>query len=89
MSISPDRISLSPEQQQHLARLAKQCGKPWDTVFEEALSSFEQTSYTKNESNESVYSAMVRLGLLGSVKDGPTDLSTNPAYMEGFGQREQ
>ena len=26
-----------------------------------------------------------RLGILGVYKDGPTDLSTNPAHMEGFG----
>jgi antitoxin component of RelBE/YafQ-DinJ toxin-antitoxin module len=27
-----------------------------------------------------------RLGILGSAKDLPADLSTNPAYMEGFGE---
>lgn len=26
-----------------------------------------------------------RLGILGVYKDGPTDLSTNPIHMEGFG----
>lgn len=26
-----------------------------------------------------------RLGILGVYKDTPTDLSTNPAHMEGFG----
>lgn len=27
-----------------------------------------------------------RLGILGSIKDLPPDLSTNPEYMEGFGR---
>ena len=27
-----------------------------------------------------------RLGILGSAKGLPTDLSTNPAHMEGFGE---
>ena len=27
-----------------------------------------------------------RLGILGSVKGLPTDLSTNPTHMEGFGE---
>ena len=26
-------------------------------------------------------------GLIGCIHDGPTDLSTNPKHMEGFGKR--
>jgi hypothetical protein len=25
-------------------------------------------------------------GLIGCIEDGPSDLSTNPKYMEGFGK---
>jgi hypothetical protein len=28
-----------------------------------------------------------KLGIIGCAKDLPPDLSTNPAYMEGFGER--
>lgn len=28
----------------------------------------------------------LRIGLLGAYKDAPTDLSTNPDHMEGFGE---
>jgi hypothetical protein len=28
----------------------------------------------------------MQAGLIGRLKDGPTDLSTNKAYMEGFGE---
>jgi hypothetical protein len=85
MSISPDQIALTPGQRQHLILLAEQSGKPWDAVLEEALSSFEQLALPKIKNGESVCDAMVRLGLLGSVTDGPADLSTNPKYMQGFG----
>ncbi len=35
---------------------------------------------------ESCYNLARRLGILGSVKGLPADLSTNPAHMEGFGR---
>jgi hypothetical protein len=89
MSISPDQIALTPNQKQHLARLAEQSGRPWNAVLEEALSSFEHEALARTENGETVYDAMLRLGLLGSVKDGPPDLSTNPKYMEGFGEHGQ
>lgn len=89
MSISPDQIVLTADQKLHLARLAEQSGRPWDAVLAEALSTFEHVAVAKSQNGESVYDALVRLGLLGSVKDGPVDLSTNPRYMEGFGERER
>jgi len=87
MSVSANQIVLTPDQRQHLAQLAQQSGKPWDAVLAEALSSFEHAARPKTENGETVYEALLRLGLLGSVNDGPSDLSTNPNYMEGFGQR--
>ena len=35
---------------------------------------------------ESAYDLAKRLGIIGSAKGLPTDLSTNPKYMEGFGR---
>ena len=34
----------------------------------------------------SAYDAFAARGLIGSMKDGPSDLATNPIHMEGFGQ---
>jgi hypothetical protein len=87
MSVLPDQIVLNADQKRHLARLAEQIGKPWDAVLAEALATLEHGA-AGSGNGETVYEAMVRLGLLGSVKDGPADLSTNTRYMEGFGQRE-
>jgi hypothetical protein len=79
-------IQLTVEQQETLLRLAAQSGKPCEEILEAALTSFEQLKRSEgSEPAESVYAAIVRLGLLGSVTDGPPDLSTNPQYMEGFG----
>ncbi len=33
----------------------------------------------------SLYEAAKKLGIVGILKDGPVDLSTNPKHMEGFG----
>jgi outer membrane phospholipase A len=81
-------IRLTNEQQQMLTRLAVQSGKPWEDVLRDALASYDRQSLASNGAQtETVYAAMVRLGLLGCVKDGPADLSMNPRYMEGFGSR--
>jgi hypothetical protein len=34
----------------------------------------------------SLFDALNDRGLIGFMQDGPTDLSTNPQHMEGFGQ---
>ena len=79
-------IQLTRQQQETLARLAAQSGKPWEEVFHEAMTSFQmQTQSGNGDTSETVHQAMVRLGLLGCVHDAPADLSTNSSYMEGFG----
>jgi|MudIll2142460700_1097286.scaffolds.fasta_scaffold452266_2 hypothetical protein len=39
-----------------------------------------------SETGKSLYDALNERGMIGSIIDGPGDLSTNPQYMEGFGQ---
>jgi hypothetical protein len=85
MSTSPDQIVLTPAQQQRLAELANETGKPWHELLDAAISSLKPAVSPTN-GQETVYDAMVRLGLLGCLKGGPADLSTNPIYMEGFGE---
>jgi hypothetical protein len=78
-------IQLTPEQQEALVRLSAQSGKPWEDILSEAISAAELHVKGDRASSESVYDAMNRLGLLGCVTDGDSDLSTNPVHMEGFG----
>jgi hypothetical protein len=86
MSIDPHSISLSDAQRQQLADLADQSGRPWPEVLAEAISSYRPKAAANGNGAESFSAAAQRLGLLGCV-EGPADLSTNPAHMEGFGQR--
>ena len=77
MSTPPKRVELTPEQRERLAQLAEHTGKDWRQVLDEAIGAFKP---------ESFFDIASRHGLFGCVKGTPADLSTNPAYMEGFGQ---
>jgi hypothetical protein len=35
---------------------------------------------------QSLYDALKMRGMIGSITDGPGDLGTNPAHLEGFGE---
>lgn len=81
-------MQLTSQQQETLAKLAAQSGRPWQDVLEDALASLDRRAQSTNgAATETVHAAMTRLGLLGCVGDAPADLSTNPRHMEGFGSR--
>jgi hypothetical protein len=82
MSIDPKNIALSEAQKQALAELSDTTGKPWASVFSEALAGYRPRGAANGKNGESFSAAAERLGLVGCV-EGPADLSTNPAYMEG------
>jgi hypothetical protein len=88
MSVDPKTILLSDAQRKALAELSDKSGKPWPDVLSEALSAYRPKDETNGQNGESFSEAAERLGLVGCV-EGPADLSTNPAYMEGFGQRDK
>jgi len=46
----------------------------------------KQLTCAPEEGAQSAYDAFQALGVIGCMKDGPVDLSTNPKHMEGFGQ---
>jgi len=87
MSIDPAQIHLDREHQKRLAELAEKTGRPWSDVLTEALSEYRRTHSAEENggSEESFYDAAARLGLIGCVKGRPSDLSSNPRHMEGFG----
>jgi hypothetical protein len=88
MSVDPKTISLSEAQRQVLAKLSDKSGKPWPEILSEALTSYHPAPATNGNGAESFSAAAERLGLLGCT-EGPSDLSTNRAYMDGFGEREK
>jgi hypothetical protein len=80
---------LDERQKDILAALAESTGKPWSVVLSEALDAYRGAARAESVNGAtplSVADAMREAGLLGCVTDTPSDLSTNPAYMEGFGE---
>jgi hypothetical protein len=65
---------LSPEEQQRLVRELSLAAPPG------------QASETSHGAVQTMYEAFKARGLVGFMTDGPSDLSTNPAHMEGFGR---
>lgn len=88
MSVDPKTIALTEAQKRALAEVSDKTGKPWPDVFSEALSSYRPRNEENGKNGESFSAAAARLGLVGCI-EGPADLSTNSAYMEGFGEREK
>jgi hypothetical protein len=86
MSVDPKSIALTDAQKRALAELSDKTGKPWPDVLSEALSAYRPRSAANGRKGESFSAAAARLGLVGCI-EGPADLRTNPAYMEGFGER--
>jgi hypothetical protein len=62
-----------------------------DELLRAALAALEARRRTEGvglsePTGESAFDALSRRGLIGCIKGGPPDLSTNPKYMEGLGQ---
>lgn len=65
----------------HLRRKARLGGRPESELVREAIE-----KYLQQDSVESAYDIAKRLGIIGSAKGAPPDLSTNKKYFEGFGK---
>jgi len=93
MAIDITQIQLSDADRKLLAEVAEATGKPWSEVLTAALTGLRQQAATQPESTggpaESVFDRLQRAGLLGCLSGGPSDLSTNPAYLEGFGENDR
>lgn len=84
MATDPREIHLTDEQRQLLAQRSEETGRPWSKLLEEVLAKIPPPR-TSGTQERSLYDALNERGLIGFMKDGPGDLSTNPKHMEGFG----
>jgi len=92
MAIDISKIQLTDADRQLLAAAAERAGKPWGEVLSEALRQYERLmspAIRNGRGTESLLERLTDHGLLGCLDGGPADLSTNPAHMEGFGERDQ
>jgi hypothetical protein len=78
-----DRISIrvEPDLKRQLEDEAKAAGVRPSNVVGEAI----REHLERRKPRESAYDVAKRIGIVGIYKDAPSDLSTNPAHMEGFG----
>lgn len=86
MSSVPQQFDLTPEQLNLVSELASKMKKSPQEVVDEALRSYSTDVRTSDSSGVSLYDRLARDGLIGSIEGCPSDLSTNPKYMEGFGE---
>jgi hypothetical protein len=49
----------------------------------------QATAANGQAAGQSALDGFKQRGLLGSIQDAPSDWSTNPEYLEGFGQNDQ
>ncbi len=77
-----ERINVRIESQlkQRLEIEAKAKGVSPSAIVRQLLEEHYQESASEN-----CYQLAQRLGVIGSIKGLPSDLSTNPDHMEGFG----
>ena len=82
MATNPQEIQLTEEQKQALAELADETGRAWPVVFAEALRTYRagEEEVPDDTYNESAYDALKRVGLIGCIEGGPSDLSTNGVH---------
>ena len=66
-----------------LARRAERYGLSVERWLAEELAA---PATSKSPPGETALDAFERVGAIGCVKGGPSDVATNPKYMEGFGK---
>ena len=84
MATDPSEIHLTDEQRKLLAKRSEETGRPWSELLEELLAKIPSSRGNEAE-GRTLFDALNERGLIGFMKDGPGDLSTNPKHMEGFG----
>ena len=89
MATDPSDIHLSDEQKQRLAEASDATGLSAEQILDDALRialKLKGAVAQLGEGNgRTLYDAMAEDGAIGCIKGGPTDVSTNQKYMEGFG----
>ena len=75
-------VRVDPRLKQQLEAEAREQGVRPSDIVRRALEEHMQ----KRTPRESCLDLANRLGILGVFKGGPSDLSTNPEHMEGFGR---
>jgi hypothetical protein len=74
-------IRITPELERRIRQRARVAGKRPSAVVREVL----EQHFVESGAAPSCYDLARAAGVIGCAADAPPDLSTNPAYFEGFG----
>jgi hypothetical protein len=89
-SPDPGSLRVDADTQRRIESYARASGRSTAEVVREAFDEYEAAHNGSHpEAEESAFDVLNRAGLIGCLKgapDSPTDLSTNPEHMEGFGR---
>ncbi len=83
MSSQRITIRVSESLVKRLKKQAGMSGRPESVLVREALEKY----LSEEPPSQSAYSLARNAGLIGCVRGGPTDLSTNRKHFEGFGKK--
>jgi hypothetical protein len=89
MSVDPNQINLNDDQRRLLAAAADHTGLPWQVVLQRAVTPLARPSTPEpngDNSKDTAYEKLKRLGLIGCIEGTPPDLSTNKTYLQGLGR---
>lgn len=88
MTLQPGDIPIDADQERQLRELARRKGRPESEIVRAALEAYlaKQRSVKKRGDGKTLYDAMREAGAIGMIKDGPADLASNKAHLEGFGR---
>ncbi len=88
MATNDQPVHLTDEQLRLLSDWSARTGRSAQELLAEALTHYPlpDPETANSPRDDTFYDRLVRSGLLGCISGGPPDLSTNPAYMEGFGE---
>jgi predicted transcriptional regulator len=77
-------VRIDDELERKLMKRARAAGVSQSEALREAIRAWAGAD---EEAQELSYGERLRRsGLIGCIRDAPPDLSTNPRYMEGFGE---
>ena len=78
-------IILDEDVERRITALAEDANRTPAEIVRLALDTYEGLHSKNGDQNKSPYEILLCAGLIGCIEGGPTDLSTNPKYMDGFG----
>jgi hypothetical protein len=77
-------VRITKSLEKRLKSLTRSTGRSESEIVRAALENYRPTD--EKPAGENCYEMAKRLGLIGCARGMPSDLSTNPKYMEGFGR---